>query len=210
MASIFKAILITGALTFATASLGQETDETQTAPEPPTEQAAPAAPSDLSTGVEIGDEVGKTYIRSEHGDWELRCVKVPEGQQEPCQIYQLLNDDSGNSVAEINLFELQGDNNIAAGATIITPLETLLTANMRIAVDGAKARVYPFTFCAEIGCFARIGLTGEEVAAFKGGQKAVITIVPVQAPDQEVALSMSLNGFTAAFEAVTEANAPAQ
>ncbi len=126
---------------------------------------------------------------------------------DPCQLYQLLKDADGNSVAEISLFDLPEGGQAAAGATFMAPLETLLTANLRIGVDSGQPRIYPFAFCTQSGCVARLGFTAEEVAAFKKGIKAVLTIVPAAAPDQEVVLDMTLKGFTAGFAAVTTANA---
>ena len=63
-----------------------------------------------------------------------------------------------------------------------------------------------------MGCVARVGFTAEEIAAFKAGGKATMTIVPAVAPDKTVALDMSLKGFTAGFDAVaaTRPEAPAQ
>jgi invasion protein IalB len=49
---------------------------------------------------------------------------------------------------------------------------------------------------AATGCFARIGFTSAEVAAFKAGVAATMTIVPAAAPDEKVALKVSLKGFT--------------
>jgi invasion protein IalB len=45
-----------------------------------------------------------------------------------------------------------------------------------------------------------MGLTKDDVAAFKRGKEAVITIVPALAPDQTVQLALSLDGFTASFD----------
>jgi hypothetical protein len=66
----------------------------------------------------------------------------------------------------------------------------------------AQPKVYPFTFCAQIGCVVRLGFTAEEVEAMKKGANAVISIVPFVAPDQNVTLNVSLKGFTAGLEAV--------
>ena len=93
-----------------------------------------------------------------------------------------------------------------AGATFIAPLETLLTAGMSLQIDGAKGKIYPFTFCTQIGCIARIGFTAEEITAMKSGANAMITIVPFVAPDEKVELTVSLKGFTAGFDAVVAAN----
>lgn len=175
----------------------------------PAEGTAPAPGSDLSMGQAPADGIGSTYVKASFESWEQRCVKTETGA-DPCQLYQLLKDGSGNSVAEIGMFSLPEGGEAAAGATIIAPLETLLTGGVRIGVDEAQPKVYPFTFCSQIGCVARVGFTAAEVDAFKKGGKAVITIVPAVAPDKTVALDVSLKGFTAGYDAVAESQAAAQ
>lgn len=186
--------------------------------ETPAVEAPPAAdaavPNDLSMGVETAPglptqadaEVGATYLAANFDKWEQRCVKTADGG-DPCQLYQMLYDADGNSVAEISLFDLPAGSQAVAGATFMAPLETLLTANLKITVDTAKTRIYPFAFCTKSGCVARLGFTAEELAAFKKGVNAVLTIVPAAAPDNNVDLGLTLKGFTAGFEAVTAANA---
>ncbi|MDZ4137090.1 MAG: invasion associated locus B family protein, partial [Paracoccaceae bacterium] len=93
---------------------------------------------------------------------------------------------------------------------IIAPLETLLPEQLHLQVDAGKGKLYPFTWCAREGCVARIGLTAEDIASFKKGSKAMMTIVPVVAPDQKVALPISLKGFTAAYDAVVATAAAAK
>lgn len=158
-------------------------------------------------GLSLGQpEVGSTYIRETFNDWEMRCIVTPENQPDPCQLYQLLTDDQGNSVAEFNLFDVPDEGELVAGATIVTPLDTLLTGQLRLAVDSGQARVYPFSFCQSIGCYVRLGLTEGDIQSFRAGSEAVVGIVPLQAPDQLVPLSLSLSGFTAGFEALVAYN----
>jgi invasion protein IalB len=175
----------------------------------PAEGEAPAADAaGLSMGVEIGGEgVGSNYTAANFDAWEQRCVRTETGA-DPCQLYQLLKDEAGNSVAEFTIFGLpEGANSpAAAGATFIAPLETLLTAGMQLQIDTAPPKAYPFTFCTQIGCVARLGFTAEEVAQLKRGATATLTIVPFVAPDQTVKLPMSLKGFTAGYDAVNAAN----
>ena len=80
---------------------------------------------------------------------------------------------------------------------------------MRMQIDESPSKVYPFTFCAQIGCVVRLGFTAEEIAQMKQGANAAISIVPFVAPDQNVLLTVSLKGFTAGLEAVDAANAAA-
>jgi invasion protein IalB len=123
-------------------------------------------------------------------------------------MYQLLKDAQGTSVAEISIFTLPAGQQAVAGATIVAPLETLLTEQLTITVDGASPKSYPFSWCSRVGCIARVGFTQDEVDSFKKGAKATMTIVPLVAPDQKVNLDISLKGFTAAFEAVAKTPAP--
>jgi invasion protein IalB len=184
----------------------------QTTEEPATAPAGDAAAaSGLSMGQEAGSGgIGETYVAATFEDWEQRCVRTESGI-DPCQLYKLLKDADGNNVAEFTIFGLPegSEGPAAAGATFISPLETLLTSGMRFQIDGAQSKVYPFTFCAEIGCVVRLGFTAEEITAMKQGANAVITIVPFVAPDETVTLNVSLKGFTAGLEAVNAANAAA-
>ncbi|MDX8349086.1 invasion associated locus B family protein [Cognatiyoonia sp. IB215446] len=172
----------------------------QEATETTADEATDTTPPDLNLGEPVGPQVGQAYVRQEFGDWEMRCVKTPEGQDDPCNLYQLLENDDGVAVAEFNLFRLPPGSRAAAGATIVVPLETLLTQQLTLAVDGANARRYPFTFCNPGGCVARLGFTEAEVQQFKRGNVATIRLVPAADPEQEVVLDVSLIGFTAGFD----------
>ena len=144
-------------------------------------------------------QLGTTYTEEVIGSWEMKCIRTEE-EQDPCQMYQLLDDGEGNPVSEFSLFRLPAGGKASAGATIVVPLETALPQQLTISVDGSKARRYPYAFCNPVGCYARLGLTDADVSAFKRGNKAVITIVPALAPDQKVDLELSLDGFTASYD----------
>lgn len=197
--SIIAAIALSVAL--AMPATAQQSEEATSAEA----EAAPSLGDTLSLGEEVGAEPFEVEV---FGDWEKRCVTLPE--EETCTLFQLLKDADGNNVAEINVFGLPPGQQAAAGATIVTPLETLLTQQITLQVDGGQARRYPFSWCNQIGCFARVGFTEPEVTAFKRGVRAVMTIVPAAAPDQQVELTISLTGFTAGFDAVNAANFPAE
>jgi len=215
MSDLLKTLGLVAVVAFAPMAMAQTPESPASespAAEAPTAPALEQAPADgvsadgLALGQEVTDEgVGTTYVAGAYGDWEMRCVRAAEGD-DPCQLYQLLSDAQGNAVAEISIFGLPAGQQAAAGATVITPLETLLTAQLTLAVDTGAAKRYPYTFCAATGCFARIGFTNADVAAFKAGAAATMTIVPAAAPDEKVALKVSLVGFTAGYEAVNTAN----
>lgn len=172
-----------GSLSDGSLSMGQKV-------ETPPEAPAPAAASEEVTSEIIGD-------------WDLQCAKDgPEPR--PCRLYQLLKDQAGNAIVEINLFKLaQPSGGAVAGATVIVPLETLLTGQLTMSVDGNNAKRYPFAFCNQIGCYARIGLSQDDVDAFKAGNAAQLSVIPAVAPEQQVVVTMSLKGFTKAYDKAT-------
>ena len=104
------------------------------------------------------------------------------------------------------MFGLPEGQQAIAAATIITPLETLLTAQVRLSIDENPGKIYPFSYCNPQGCVARVGLVDEDLAALRKGAMAKMVIVPVANPNATVQLSMPLSGFTAGLEAVNSSN----
>ncbi|MEM1301530.1 MAG: invasion associated locus B family protein [Pseudomonadota bacterium] len=184
------------ALAMATSLQAQETTTD-------TEEAPAPATSGISMGTTVveGRALGEEYVLEEHGDWVLRCITTEE-EQDPCQLYQLLLDEAGNSVAEISMFPLNNGGEAVAGGTIITPLSTLLTAQVSLRVDSGATRRYPFTFCTAEGCFSRVGFTADDIASMKRGAAGTLTIVPAGSPDARVNLTVSLTGFTAGYDSL--------
>ena len=162
----------------------------------------PAA-EEFSTGevVENTPSMGDYYVKGSFGDWTLRCLKT-EQAQDPCQLFQLMHTPDGSPVAEYNLNPVQSDGVVIAGANVITPLETLLTQQLTIQVDDENAKIYPFAFCVQMGCVARIGLTEEDLDSYRSGAQAIITMFPAAAPTKPERLTLSLTGFTAGHEAL--------
>ena len=195
-----------------TASEGAQTEGTATdsASEAVDTEAADTEAADTSdgatgesfaTGREVGTDQPAVYVKEKFGDWSLRCFHNAEGE-DPCQLYQLLRESGGNPVAEFSIFRIENQAPAIAGATAIVPLITLLTEELKISVDGGTAKSYPYRVCTEAGCIAQIGLTEQDITAFKKGNNAQMVLVPAQAPDQTVKIDISLSGFTAGFEAV--------
>ncbi|WP_299612670.1 invasion associated locus B family protein [uncultured Tateyamaria sp.] len=192
-------IALSVALLMPIGVMAQSTDTT-TEDTPETPDVGTAIEDQLSLGEDASlPQVGETYTAETNGAWDLRCIKTEDGE-DPCQMYQLMSDSEGTPIAEISIFRLPEGGRAVAGATIIVPLETSLPQQLTMEVDGGQARRYPYAFCNSIGCYSRVGLVAEEVAQFRRGASAKLTIVPALAPDQKVELTMSLSGFTASFD----------
>lgn len=167
-----------------------------------TEDGASIA-DELSLGEDAENvpAVGEAYAREIIGAWELRCIRndTDDRATDPCQMYQLIKDEQDVPVAEVSIFRLGDSQRAEAGATIVVPLETALAQQLTVNVDGKNARRYPYSFCNPVGCYARVGLTTDDINQFKRGNVANITIVPIQALDQKITLPLSLSGFTATY-----------
>ncbi len=168
---------------------------------------APAGSPDLGqpVGAAATNAIGTPYSAGTSGDWEERCVRAPGGH-DPCQLYQLLKDSNGNSVAEFAISALAPGQVAVAGATVVTPLETLLPRGVTLQIDSLPAKVYSYLFCAPQGCIANVGFTADELAAMKKGQKILLDVASVQSPDQPVQLTISLKGFSQGLDAVSKLN----
>ena len=122
---------------------------------------ANALSAQSTENTSTGQAVGQTYVLDTSGDWDIRCVRAPEGQQDNCTMFQLLRQANGNPIAEISVAPLPAGGDAVTGATLITPLGTLLQRGLLISVDGAEAKTYPFSYCTNVGCFARAGAQGK-------------------------------------------------
>ena len=195
-------------LTTAPALWAQEASTDAPADGTATEAPAQEAPR-TGSGLDLGEDVPggqagqpETYIKETFTDWALQCLKV-QADQEVCQMYQLLKEPGGASVAEVSMFKLENGGEAVAGGTFIVPLETLLPAKLTIQVDDGQPRRYDYSFCSQVGCYARVGFTAEDINRFKAGAAAKVTVIPALAPDQQVTVNMSLSGFTAAYDNVS-------
>lgn len=197
--------------TATTAPAESDSSDTATGAEAPADAtpASDAAPIEGEAAPAAGatadaPKPGTYFVKSTHQDWTIRCVTVPEGQKSPCELYQLMKDAEGNSVAEVTMIPLK-NGKAAAGATLIAPLETDLQQGLGIQIDGGEARGYPFSFCAPVGCVSRMGFTEAELNSLKRGNKAQVRLLPFGAdPKSPVVLNMSLSGFTAAMDELTQ------
>ena len=143
------------------------------------------------------------YIKETNKDWNLKCI-APRNSIERCEANQIIFNGKKQPVAEISIFKLS-DNQVAeAAATIIVPLETLLSEGLILAIQDLEPKKYQFKFCNSLGCYSQIGLTKEEVEALKNKEQAFIYLKHISSGDQQVIIPISLVGFTKTFSRVMQ------
>ena len=177
-------------------SLGTPVPAPGAAQAPKPAQAAPLPKSRADAQPRQPYEIGV------FSEWRVRCIRIDEAPTDPCEMGQVLKTADGSPTAEVSLFRLEREG-VAAGASVVTPLETLLPRGVTLSIDGGQGKMYPFTFCNRQGCLSQLAFTAEDLAAMKKGSSATVTIYPVAAPDKPVSITMSLSGFTAAFDSLT-------
>lgn len=154
--------------------------------------------------------MGALYFSETFSDWRLRCEKTEGGREsDPCQLHQYVRNEVGGIVAQITVFNLEEPQGVAvAAANVTVPLGTALGEGLRIKVDDKQAKGYPFAYCDDVGCHARIGFTAVELKWLQDGATAKMRTVPYSTGTTEPFLSdISLSGFTAGYQAVVDTNA---
>lgn len=160
----------------------------------------PGTAATQSTVFEQSD-MGEVYLVDTFSDWQKLCVRS-ERQTETCHIYQLLIDDNGHPTAEVSIVRILGEEGIPAGATITTPLETLLTERLSFSIEPGVSADYPFSWCDRRGCYVRAALSDDDIFSMKEGSSGLITITSLSTPNQPMELEVSFLGFSAAFESL--------
>ena len=160
--------------------------------------------SGLSLGkpLETLREPGEIYLAGNKGDWNVRCITGNPGKADRCEIQQLLFINENTPIADISIFKLPAGEIAVAAANVMVPLETLLTKKFRVAFSEESKKEFPYSFCNKNGCLVRMGLLEEDIEAMKKGASSEISITHISKPDSAINLSLSLDGFTAAFDII--------
>lgn len=146
---------------------------------------------------------GQTYVKSVEGDWIHRCVKLQSGS-DPCHLFQRVIFNNDSVIAEAQVVPLTDGGAAVAGITVTVPLGTALQAPLRFQIDEREAKLYPYAYCTAQGCVANVGLTALELRAMQKGSQGLLTIVSIRDPQNPVQVPLSLNGFSAAYNAISQ------
>ena len=143
------------------------------------------------------------YIKERFENWTLKCIKSVNSV-ERCEANQIIFNQKKQPVAEISIIKLPKGQVAAAAATIIVPLETILSEGLVLAIQELEPKKYQFKFCNSLGCYSQIGLTEDEVEALKKKEEASIFLKHISSGDQQIVIPISLDGFTKTFSNVIQ------
>jgi len=157
----------------------------------------PAAQTNTQPAVPTGADVKRTTYKA----WEVACL----ADNSNCAMAQIGKDQGGNPVLEMVIRKLPepleaGGEIAVAVLDVITPLGVVLTEGLALKIDGGQDAVAPFQVCTEQGCLVREPIADELIGRLKKGNAATVTVVA--ANQGVVTSSISLSGFTAAYNAL--------
>lgn len=164
--------------------------------EPPPERPASVTPAEPA-----GEAPLPANQRTTIGAWEVACGSANTN----CAMAQIGNDAAGTPVLEMVVRKLKeplevGERTAIAVLDVITPLGVVLTEGLALTIDNGKREAAPFQICTEQGCLVREPIDQDLINRLKRGNSAVLSVIA--ANQGEVTSSLSLNGFTKAYDSL--------
>lgn len=151
---------------------------------------------DAAPPAEAAPENGQKFK-----DWSARC-ETPQGSgEERCFIFQRLvtrKDEKFLPVLHVLVGYITEDGSPGLFATV--PLGVSLPQGLEIKIDDGEPVSFGYSHCSNQGCLGALALSPELIASMKAGKQAMITFHA--GTQQPVSIGVSLQGFTAGFNAL--------
>jgi len=155
-------------------------------------QSSARAPADANRPVQPSET--KNF-----GDWTVRCY--PASSATPCEMIELLvNKKTGRRVLGVLIVYNQTQNQSAIQLSM--PLGVMLQSGAVLSSDTYTSGVLRYRLCDIQGCYTFAPLTDDAIKALGRATKAEMRIV--SADGKKFNLNFSLNGFTAAHNALVD------
>lgn len=156
-----------------------------------------------SAGAAQGLPGGASSLNETHGDWTVVCTTAQETVR--CAIAQnQVGGENRQRVLAVELLAAEGGT--SANGMLVLPFGLKLDDGVRLALDEAEPfQTLRFSTCMPTGCLVPLVFDADAVSALRA---ASVLALKANANDtgQEVALSVSLNGFTSALARAAELN----
>ncbi|TCD13184.1 invasion associated locus B family protein [Oricola cellulosilytica] len=127
--------------------------------------------------------------------WFKVCSKQEDN--DICNVQNIRTANTGQLLTAVNLIQITGKVNRAI-FQIAVPTGRVIPAGIGLQIDNGQARKIDYAICLPDRCIAEAPLADEFVASLKRGGELKLTSINFQ--NQPNPISMSLDGFTAAFD----------
>jgi len=157
---------------------------------------ASTAQAQTDSGSTVGELPDADVSRFE--DWAIQCQQPEGADSEVCVMFQRQVLEDGRTLLLMTVRE--APNQPQPVAMLQVPLGVLLQPGLSITVDDGEPLELGYSICNNNGCIASFPLRDRIREALKRGINA--DVVVATANGQEIVISVSLKGFTAALEAL--------
>lgn len=135
--------------------------------------------------------------------WNIVCLNG----EPPCVMRQAGETAEGQEIMEVSIRRIEPQQTqqgtVEAVMDVRVPLGVLLREGLSVQVDDSEAQRGAYTICVVDGCLMREPLPNAILNQLKKGAKAQFSFVAPQASGAtRMAADLSLNGFTAAYNAL--------
>ncbi|QKV20561.1 invasion associated locus B family protein [Oricola thermophila] len=127
--------------------------------------------------------------------WFKVCSKQEDN--DICNVQNIRTANTGQLLTAVNLIQITGKVNRAI-FQIAVPTGRVIPAGIGMQIDGGQAQKIDYAICLPDRCIAEAPLTDALVASLKKGGEMTLTSINFQ--NQPNPITISLSGFTAAFE----------
>ena len=143
---------------------------------------------------------GANSLQEGYQDWQVVCAAVDEGRQ--CAMIQQQSDErSGQRVLAVELTREEG----ATQGTLVLPFGLDLAHGAQLRIDEQEPMdTLPFSTCLPAGCLVPLPLNDTTLEALRTGKTLSINLRSQDS--QDLAFSVSLNGFPQALDRIVELN----
>lgn len=147
----------------------------------------------------ISPALAQGEVKAVHGDWQMRCDTPPGASSEQCALIQNVTAEDRDNVG-LSVIVLKTADKQARILRVLAPLGVLLPSGLGLRVDDADIGRAAFVRCLPNGCIAEVILQDDVVGKLRGGKQA--TFIIFQTPEEGIGIPISLNGFSAGFDAL--------
>jgi invasion protein IalB len=135
-------------------------------------------------------------VRSQHGDWVMRCDTPAGARGEQCALVQTVQAEDRPNVG-LTIIALKTADQKSKLLRVLAPLGVLLPSGLGLKIDNQDIGRAGFIRCLPSGCVAEVVMDDALLATLGKGQNA--TFVIFQTPEEGIGLPILLNGFTEGF-----------
>jgi invasion protein IalB len=138
-------------------------------------------------------------VRSQHGDWDLRCDTPPGAQTEQCVIMQFVTAEDRENVG-LSVVVMKTADKQARILRVLAPLGVLLPRGLGLRIDETDMGTTGFIRCLPNGCVSEVLMDDTLISQLRAGKQAMFVIF--QTPEEGIGVPISLAGFSEGFDAL--------